>query len=580
MQDSSPVQDSPSSSKRIRVDFNLENLLSDPGLRQKISSYHPNNHDEIRRHYLTKGPCQPAHDFPLSNFSGKPRQFISEWYVGRKWLDSIDKDAAFCFYCYLFGQDVGKQGGGETFVTKGFKLWNQLVKLESHVGGVNSAHNQAVKKGEDLLNEKQHIQRLAFCGHDESQGSSDKGNFLELLQFLGDHNESLKEVLQNAPKNCKLTHSDIQKNIVNAIACETSKVIIKDLDNGNLVTAVGGSCKRRDALRDAQFAKIKKDLENGVRRSGQVSGRPRRNTQQNTNLHHYLVELFYTVIDMQLQELNNRFSEVNTDLLLCMACLNPSNSFVAFHKEVRLAKFYPSDFLGTNILALDSQLQNYIFDMHSNDFFLEFQGVRKLAEKLVSTRKHETYPLVYLLVKLALTLPVATATVERSFSGMKYIKNEMRNRMGDQWMNDCLVVFGFGAVIRNKKGEIIAAMAAKGPEVFCSEEAELLACRKAIEFAIDAGFSELVIEGDNGSVMKAISATQDDHSMLGNVIWDIHHLIGNLQWVMIECTKRGRNRVAHELTQFARNISHDLFWMEDVPPIVREALYQDSNFSI
>ena len=37
----------------------------------------------------------------------------------------------------------------------------------------------------------------------------------------------------------------------------------------NLVTVVGGSCKRRDALRDIQFAKIKEDLENGVRRSGQ-----------------------------------------------------------------------------------------------------------------------------------------------------------------------------------------------------------------------------------------------------------------------------------------------------------------------
>ena len=24
---------------------------------------------------------------------------------------------------------------------------------------------------------------------------------------------------------------------------------------------------------------------------------------------------------------------------------------------------------------------------------------------------------------------------------MKYIKNELRNRMGDQWMNDCLVVY-------------------------------------------------------------------------------------------------------------------------------------------
>ena len=136
---------------------------------------------------------------------------------------------------------------------------------------------------------------------------------------------------------------------------------------------------------------------------------------------------------MQLHELNNRFSEANIDLLLCMAYLNPSNSFVAFDKEklIRLAKFYPSNFLGTNILALDSQLQNYIFDMRSNDFFLEFQRVSKLAEKLVSTRKYEIYPLVYLLVKLALTLPIATATVEKSFLAMKYIKNELHNRMRD-----------------------------------------------------------------------------------------------------------------------------------------------------
>ena len=44
---------------------------------------------------------------------------------------------------------------------------------------------------------------LAFRGHDESQGSSDKGNFLELLQFFGDHNESINEVFQKARKNCK-----------------------------------------------------------------------------------------------------------------------------------------------------------------------------------------------------------------------------------------------------------------------------------------------------------------------------------------------------------------------------------------
>ena len=79
--------------------------------------------------------------------------------------------------------------------------------------------------------------------------------------------------------------------------------------------------------------------------------------------------------------------------------------------------------------------------------------------------------------------------------------------------------------------------------------------------------------------MKIVSALQDDYSLLGNVIGDIHHLVRNLQWVRIEFTRRGGNRVAHELAQFARNISQDLFWMEDVPPIVREALYQDANFS-
>ena len=38
-----------------------------------------------------------------------------------------------------------------------------------------------------------------------------------------------------------------------------------------------------------------------------------------------------------------------------------------------------------------------------------------------------------------------------------------------------------------------------------SEEAKVLACRKALEFAVDAGFVELLVEGDNTSVMRNIS---------------------------------------------------------------------------
>ena len=59
----------------------------------------------------------------------------------------------------------------------------------------------------------------------------------------------------------------------------------------------------------------------------------------------------------------------------------------------------------------------------------------------MNTGKHKTYLLVYLLVKLVLTIFVTTATIERSFSTMKYIKNELRNRMRDQWMNDYSIVY-------------------------------------------------------------------------------------------------------------------------------------------
>lgn len=63
---------------------------------------------------------------------------------------------------------------------------------------------------------------------------------------------------------------------------------------------------------------------------------------------------------------------------------------------------------------------------------------------------------------------------------------------------------GFGVVVSNDKGEVMAALAARGPSVQDSEEAEVLARRRAVEFAMEAGFTEIILEGDNVNVMKAI----------------------------------------------------------------------------
>ena len=172
-------------------------------------------------------------------------------------------------------------------------------------------------------------------------------------------------------------------------------------------------------------------------------GKSKRKSPEITNLHYYRFDFFCEVIDLQLQELNNRFNEGNTELLLCIACLSPYNTFSAFNKErlMLLASFYPTDFSTTELLLLESQLDIYIDDMQLNTKFQNLHGIPDLAQKLVETGKSRIYLFVSKLITLALVLPVATATVERAFYAMNIVNNRMRNRMGDQWLNDCLFVY-------------------------------------------------------------------------------------------------------------------------------------------
>ncbi|XP_042460249.1 zinc finger MYM-type protein 1-like [Zingiber officinale] len=136
-------------------------------------------------------------------------------------------------------------------------------------------------------------------------------------------------------------------------------------------------------------------------------GRSRHNGQMITNFHHYRVEIFYEVLDTMIQEMNNRFSELSTEVLTCIACLDPKDSFPQFN----IGEFSIIEDLGS------------------------------LAKKMVETGKNTVFSLVYRLIELTLILPVVIASVERVFSAMKIIKTDLRNRMGDEWMNDSLVVY-------------------------------------------------------------------------------------------------------------------------------------------
>nr|XP_045086348.1 zinc finger MYM-type protein 1-like [Aegilops tauschii subsp. strangulata] len=172
--------------------------------------YNVNDQDKVRRRYIELGACQPKkHNFEYRDISGLQRRFSPSWFKDYKWLEySVDKEAAFCFVCFLF-KDKKRCPGGDDFVKKGFNNWNMKSRLKKHEG-------------------------FAFRGHDESEDSLNKGNFLELLNWLaGNFEEVDRVVLKNAPRNCRMTHHDIQQEVIKCCAQETTKLVIEELDGGH-----------------------------------------------------------------------------------------------------------------------------------------------------------------------------------------------------------------------------------------------------------------------------------------------------------------------------------------------------------
>ncbi|XP_059314946.1 uncharacterized protein LOC132065532 isoform X2 [Lycium ferocissimum] len=111
-------------------------------------------------------------------------------------------------------------------------------------------------------------------------------------------------------------------------------------------------------------------------------------------------------------------------------------------KVMRMAELYPDDFDEFSMGALENQLATYIIDVRDIDErFSNVNGLCDLSRKLVQTKKHLNYHLVFRLVKLALLLPIATASVERAFSAVKFIKNDMLDRMDHEFLRGCLIPY-------------------------------------------------------------------------------------------------------------------------------------------
>ena len=90
---------------------------------------------------------------------------------------------------------------------------------------------------------------------------------------------------------------------------------------------------------------------------------------------------------------------------------------------------------------------------------------------------------------------------------------------------------------------------------------------------MECGFTEMVAEGDNQSVMSALEQKKSLSSRVGHIIQDVLCLPNGFRWSQVQFTKRNANTVTYLLARYAKQVSHDVIWTEESPrPVLREII--------
>ncbi|TVU32376.1 hypothetical protein EJB05_24105 [Eragrostis curvula] len=222
----------------------------------------------------------------------------------------------------------------------------------------------------------------------------------------------------------------------------------KDQDIIQAVGLVVDVNERLKTLRDNGWEALLEDVKNfcvakdievpNMDEHRTMFGRSRLDGITVTELHHYRVQIFFAAIDSIRTEMAHRFNDAALDLLVSFSCLDPRRNFSQFDvdKLARLADIYSEDFLRDDCAIIKDQLEAYNCHVKRHVEFSTCHDIASLAAKMVETKLHLTFPLVYRLIELALLLPMATASIERMSSAVNLIPTEMCDEIPIDWLSD------------------------------------------------------------------------------------------------------------------------------------------------
>ncbi|KAL0000565.1 hypothetical protein SO802_014346 [Lithocarpus litseifolius] len=138
---------------------------------------------------------------------------------------------------------------------------------------------------------------------------------------------------------------------------------------------------------------------------------------------------------------------------------------------------------------------------------------------------------------------------------------------------------GIRVVVRNAKGEVIAALADKISHPGSVEVLEALAVRRAAKFIVELGITGSVFKGDSEIVCRALRTANCRHLSIGQIVKDIMSIVGSLRTFSFSHIRWQDNRVAHALAKRAIVSFLLLVWMEHVPSDIQQAWIPTANLT-
>jgi ribonuclease HI len=117
---------------------------------------------------------------------------------------------------------------------------------------------------------------------------------------------------------------------------------------------------------------------------------------------------------------------------------------------------------------------------------------------------------------------------------------------------------GVGAVIRNSSGLVMAALAQNLPGKFTVKEAEALALRYGLSWALEVFLPIHFVESDAKTVVQALERKSSFKNEFGSILSDVSSLLSNFPRVKLSHIYREANMAAHGLATYALSIDDKL----------------------